>query len=325
MGIGRIILSKNVKVAVVGAGNMATEHLKAFAVIEGVQPVGIFSRTRGRAESLAAGYPQMSVCDSVEDLYNKTRADIVVVTVRELAMAAIAVECFKFPWVVLLEKPAGYDLADATRILDAAQKASSKVYVALNRRAYSSTRGALAELNTIEGKRFIKILDQQDQQVARNIVKEPEPVVQNYMFANSIHLIDYFRVFGRGGITKIVPVVPWNPVEPGIVVTKIEFSSGDIGLYEALWDGPGPWAVSVATPQKRFEMRPLEQVTVQLRGERRLSTLDVSSNDTSFKPGLLLQAQQAVAVVRGEANFLPTLHDSWFSMKLVADIYGTAS
>ncbi|OGB20953.1 MAG: oxidoreductase [Burkholderiales bacterium RIFCSPLOWO2_02_FULL_57_36] len=318
-------MSKNVKVAIVGAGNMATEHLKAFSAIEGVQPAGIFSRTPTRAVALAATYPQMSVCDSIEDLYNKTRADIVVVTVRELAMATVAVECFKFPWIVLLEKPAGYDLVDATRILDAAQKANSKVYVALNRRAYSSTRGALGELDTTEGKRFIKVLDQQDQQVARNIIKEPEAVVQNYMFANSIHLIDYFRVFGRGGIAKVTPVVPWNPAEPGIVISKIEFTSGDIGLYEALWDGPGPWAVSVATPQKRLEMRPLEQVTVQLRGERRLSSLDISTSDTSFKPGLLLQAQQAVAVVRGETNFLPTLHDSWYSMKLVADIYGIAS
>jgi predicted dehydrogenase len=310
------------KIAVVGAGNMATEHLKAFAALDGVQPAGIFSRTRQRAEALAANYPQMVVCDSIAELYEKTRADIVIVTVRELAMADIAIECFKYPWAVLLEKPAGYNLADATRILEAARQTKSKVHVALNRRAYSSTRNALAELGNTEGSRFIKVLDQQDQGVARDIIKEPELVVQNYMFANSIHLIDYFRVFGRGEVRSVEAVVPWNPEKPGLVVSKITFSSGDVGLYEALWDGPGPWAVTVATPQKRLEMRPLEQVTVQLRGERRLSALEVSSDDTAFKPGLLLQARQAIAAIRGESSFLPTLEDSWHSMKLVADIYG---
>jgi hypothetical protein len=71
-------------------------------------------------------------------------------------------------------------------------------------------------------------------------------------------------------------------------------------------------------------MRPLEQVSVQLRGERKLTVLDVDPDDTAFKPGLRYQARQAVAAVRGEVHNLPTLHDSWQSMNLVARIFGLA-
>lgn len=313
-----------IKVALVGAGYMATEHAKAFSGLPGVALAGVFSRTRTRAEQLAAAYPGMAVCDSVGELYERTRADLVVVAVKELSMAAIATECFAFPWTVLLEKPAGYDLADATAILEAARKAGSRAYVALNRRAYSSTRQALARLADNSGPRFVKVMDQQDQQAARDIYKEPPEVVRNYMYANSIHLIDYFRVFGRGEVAGVVPVVPWTPEKPRMVVSKIEFSSGDVGLYEGVWDGPGPWAVSVVTPLERLEMRPLEQASVQLRGERKVAPLENDPDDTAFKPGLRYQAIQAVAAARGETNHLATLGDSWQSMNLVARIFGLA-
>ena len=144
------------------------------------------------------------------------------------------------------------------------------------------------------------------------------------MYANSIHLIDYFRVFGRGEITGVVPVEAWDPENPGMVLAKIVFSSGDIGLYEGVWNGPGPWAVSVTTPQERLEMRPLEQVTVQLRGERKLTSLEIDPDDSAYKPGLRYQAIQALAAVRGETHHLSALEDSWQSMTLVARIFGLA-
>lgn len=315
---------KSCKVAFVGAGHMASEHMKAFSGIEGVELVGIFSRTRERSEQLAAGYSGMKICDSIAELYQQTSADLVVVTVTELSMNAVATECFTYPWKVLLEKPVGYNLPDATAILEAAKRNNSCVYVALNRRAYSSTGIALDRLQGNAGPRFIKVQDQQDQEAALNIYKAPPLVAENYMYANSIHMIDYFRVFGRGEITKVTPVVPWNPKAPGIVVAHIEFSSGDIGLYEGIWNGPGPWAVTVNTPQERLEMRPLEQLSVQLKGERKLNQIPSDGIDTEFKPGLRKQALAAVAAVNGQPSSLGTLEDAFQSMQLVAKIFGHA-
>jgi hypothetical protein len=93
-------------------------------------------------------------------------------------------------------------------------------------------------------------------------------------------------------------------------------------LYEGIWNGPGPWAISVNTPEQRIEMRPLEQVTHQLRGTRVVTKLDIDPDDTAFKPGLRYQAVQAVAAARSEPASLATIEESWHSMKLVADIFG---
>lgn len=315
---------KSCKVAFVGAGYMASEHMKAFSGIEGVELVGIFSRTRERSEHLAANYSGVRVFDSIAEMYQQTTADLVVVTVTELSMNAIASECFTYPWKVLLEKPAGYYLPDAAAILEAARLNNSCVYVALNRRSYSSTSNALDRLEKNFSPRFIKVQDQQDRDAALNIYKAPPLVAENYMYANSIHMIDYFRVFGRGEITKVTPIVPWNPKDPGIVIAHIEFSSGDIGLYEGIWNGPGPWAVTVNTPQERLEMRPLEKLAVQIRGERRLVPVESDAVDDEYKPGLRKQALAAVAAVKGQPTTLTTLEDSLGSMKLVAQIFGHA-
>lgn len=313
---------KEFKIALVGAGYMATEHARAFAGLDGVRLVGITSRTWAKAEHLAAEYPGMKVFDSVEAMYETTQADLVIVTVKEMSMAHIAAQCFRFPWAVLLEKPAGYDLENARLILEESRKKGRKVWVALNRRAYSSTRQSLGLLEASSGPRYIRVLDQQDQLAASDIYKEPPEVVRNYMYANSIHLVDYFRVFGRGDVTRITPICPWTPDAPWMVVSKLEFSSGDIGLYEGVWNGPGPWAVTVVTPGQRLEMRPLEQVSLQLRGERKVTQLDIAGEDGQFKPGLRQQAKDMLCALAGQSSPMPTLEESFQSMLLVAGIFG---
>jgi len=105
-------------------------------------------------------------------------------------------------------------------------------------------------------------------------------------------------------------------------MAKIQFASGDIGLYEGIWDGPGPWSVSINMPEKRWEMRPLETTSYQLAGQRKLEPVESHPWDQQFKSGLRLQAEQAVAAAQGYGTELPTLADSLKSMRLVKSIFG---
>ena len=141
------------------------------------------------------------------------------------------------------------------------------------------------------------------------------------MYANSIHVIDYFKTLGRGDITSVEPIIHWDPETPCFVMAKINYSSGDIGIYEAIWNGPGPWAVTVTTQQKRFELRPLEQASVQLYKSRNLEKLQAHPWDSQFKPGLRLQAEEAVKALCHQQTLLPTLDEALESMKLVSSIY----
>ena len=136
-----------------------------------------------------------------------------------------------------------------------------------------------------------------------------------------IHIIDYFTLFCRGSLISVENINKWIPGKPCFVLSKLVFSSGDIGIYEAIWEGPGPWAVTVSTPSKRWEMRPLEELSIQIYKSRKSIIQDVHIWDTNFKPGLRLQAEETLKVLKGETNQLPTLKDALVTMELINKIY----
>ena len=308
------------KLAIIGAGNMAHEHARAFRDIETVSLVGIFSRTRSRAETLATKHKIQYVCNSVEELWELTNADLVVISVGELFTNEICRIAFAFPWYCLIEKPAGYNLYDAESILKHAEKTNAKAYVALNRRHYSSTRIVMQELSQLTEPRIVHVLDQEDPQAALDNGEHPS-VTANWMYANSIHVIDYLRLFCRGKVISVNHIIPWNAENPFLVLTKLDYSSGDIGIYQGIWNAPGPWAVAITTPTKRFEMRPLEHATLQMYGSRKNEPLPLGDWDTQFKPGLRQQSQESFRAVKGEVHGLPTLQEGFETMKLIHQIY----
>jgi predicted dehydrogenase len=312
------------KVAFVGAGYMTSEHLKAFNDISGVELSGIYSRTRSRAESLAKQFSVSHVCNSIAELYQITKADLIVVSVPELSTRSVMDEVFKFPWLSLIEKPAGYDIEDAENILKESKKYSSKAYVALNRRHYGSTQNVLSALKETKGTRLIQINDQEDVKAAL-AAGQPELVAQNWMYANSIHLIDYFQLFARGSLVSVENIIPWNPNSPFLVMSKLIYDSGDIGIYQAVWNAPGPWSVVVSTQERRFEMRPIESAFEQVYGKRILEPMPSTEWDSLYKPGLRRQAEFAVkaALNQGDdiVSSLPTLEQALNTMKITRKIY----
>lgn len=299
---------------------MAREHIRAFSDLMNVTLSGIYSRTRSRAEVLAQEYSIEKVYDNLEELYEGTRADLVVITVFETAMLSVCMEALKYPWTILLEKPPGYDCIQTQSILQVAHQNKRRVYVALNRRLLSSTRTAIADLALNPSPRFIHVQDQQSLKEAKAF-GHPDIVIDKWMYANSIHLIDYLRLFGRGKIETIQPIVPWNSEKPGIVLSLIKYSSGDLGIYEGIWNGPGPWAVSITTPEKRWEMRPLESATYQNNGDRQVHSVEIHKWDLLFKPGFRLQAQEAVKGAMGEETLCTTIDEAYETMCLIEGIF----
>ena len=99
-----------IKVAFIGAGNMTTHHMKAFASINSVEITGIYSRTFEKANLLSTLYPTCKVYNTIEDLYTETNSDLVVISVPELATELVCLESFKYPWKCLVEKRIGYNL-----------------------------------------------------------------------------------------------------------------------------------------------------------------------------------------------------------------------
>jgi predicted dehydrogenase len=317
---------KRLKVGIVGAGRMAREHARAFRDIADIELAGITSRTAERAAGLAREFSIAKTYTRIGEMIDVARPDILVVAVPEPSTVAVMRECVGNAGVILVEKPVGVDLSDCRAVCNLARSAGTPVFVGLNRRSYGSIRAALASLPAEDGARFIEIHDQEDIAAARN-ARRPEEVIRNWMFANSIHMIDFFRIFGRGEVAAVNIVQPWRGDAPAHVVAHLTFSSGDTGLYHAVWNMPGPWACTVTTAARRVEMRPVETSRMQLAGSRDVSDFPADARDVAFKPGFRLQAEEVAGFGRNGTNprHVPDIVEALATTELVARLYATGS
>lgn len=311
---------KPIKVAIVGAGSMALEHIKAFQSLEDVEICGIFSRTLDKASTLASLYHIPLVADSLDELFHKTHADLVVVTVFEMAMRDTLIACSAYPWTIFAEKPTGYTLDQAKDVQRNTK--SSNIYVGLNRRFLSSSLYLKNKLDELGSNRLIKVQDQQDLNLAKSI-GHPESVCEHWMYANSIHLVDYFSYLCRGDVNEIQHILPYcdDPKSKCMMLIHLKFTSGDEGIYEALWQRPGPWAVTAWCDDMRFDARPLERLSYQVGWDRTVHEVPVDVIDQTYKPGFVRQSMDVIKAIKGEITSSPTLTDAIKTMTLIHSLY----
>ena len=310
------------RVAIIGAGAVAREHARAFQAQPGVELVSVHSRTAAKADMLAAEFLIGHSARSISELYEVGRPDLVVVAVTIPATRQVCLTCLEHEAPLLVEKPLGLNLQECEEIVARASEQGRQGYVAFNRRHYASTQWVKDGLASVDSQRFIRIEDQEDTDAASRDGHARE-VLENWMYANSIHMIDLARQFGRGQIVRVSPVRPYSgPRDTLAVVAEIEFDSGDFALYECVWNAQGPWAATVHTRERRFEMRPVEAAQYQTRQDRTRHAMPVADVDQAYKPGFFMQARAAISAARGEAHTLATFEDALETARLTHRIFG---
>lgn len=312
---------QSLRVAIIGAGAMAKAHAAAFRMVEGVELCGICSRTPDRARQLATDFGIPVIAQTLAELKQQAKPDLLVVAVSVASAYAVVSDCLALGLPILTEKPVAMDLPQSRALQVLCHERKAQVWIGMNRRQYGATQAALTDLAGDPAPRLIQVEDQQDRPAALRIGHPPE-TVRNWMYANSVHLVDYLRIFGRGAVTGVSILRRYDPDAACFMHAAVDFASGDHGVYTAVWDGPGPWACSVTTARRRWDMRPLETARYADYGVRGSKDVPATEADQAAKAGFLLQAQGIVAAVRnGAATSVPTIDDAMQTMELVARLY----
>lgn len=117
-------------VALVGCGWVANEHLRSYAAA-GVRVVGLFDRGRDKAVALRdAYYPDARVYNSLEELLEDTRVEIVDVATHVDSRAAIITHAIRAGKHILSQKPFVEDLRVGAELARLAKEAG--VVLAVN-------------------------------------------------------------------------------------------------------------------------------------------------------------------------------------------------
>ena len=310
----------SVRMALVGSGYMAAEYIRAAEHVMNLEVVGICSRNSQTAQTLALESRIPFFTTNLRDLVFATNPDVILVCVPELSTEQVLTQLMEFRIPIVAEKPVGLSLSQARRIEFHATEADCAIYVALNRRFYSATEKVLNEIEAVNGKRLIRVIDQVNQVSARNS-GQPDQVVDNWMFANSIHIIDYVRFLARGNVSKIENRKPFVIEEEHIITSQIEFSSGDVALYTCYWNMPARWSVDVSIGQQTWQFSPLEKARVYTLQNREVKEFETSPFDHEFKPGLYRILQEIEALVTVGETKLTSLSVGNLTMELIEGIY----
>jgi len=312
---------KKFKVAFIGAGSMASEHLKAFSSIKEFNICGIYSRRSSKCHDLKKKYKTLKIYDSIKKMYIGLKPDLVIVAINEINLYKVCKEIFKYKWTCLLEKPPGYTFSNYKKILSIASYYLKKnIFVALNRRMYSSTillKKKINEKKYLKKKRKVIVVDQQEPFNLKGFW--PNIILKNLHFANSIHLIDYFNIFCRGDMINIKTRRVNLKKNSYIINSIIKFSSGDIGIYRAFWNIKKKWSVRVSISNIVCYLKPLEFFYVYKRKKKPLKK--IKKVDLDFKPGFKLQAKNTLNFLKNKKNNLVSLIQVEKTMSLIQKIY----
>tara|TARA_Y100000992_G_scaffold302208_1_gene275470 strand:+ start:1464 stop:2390 length:927 start_codon:yes stop_codon:yes gene_type:complete len=306
---------KKIKILLIGSGNIARQHYKAFSEFKEFIFVGVVARNKKKLKkfSLELNIPYFS--DNIDLAHRTTSPDLVIVATTIESTLKVCLKLLKFKSVLFVEKPLGYNFSETKVLCNKFFKYKKKVFIALNRRHYTSTRIVQKDLIKENKKRTLIVQDQSN--LKNHFNKFPKKIVNNFMYANSIHLIDYFNIFCRGNLTRIRTFNSFNK-KPYFVKSELLFSSGDIGIYSAIYNNESPWNISLITGKKIYIFKPLEAISSNFNLKKYKFKF---ADDKNFKPGFKLQAREVLNFFLGSKHQLPDYKQYLISCKLIKKIY----
>lgn len=233
---------QNIKVLVVGCGNMGASHAMAYKTLDGIDICGIVSTGKSKEvlnEKLGSGYP---LFDDYYSALKATQPDAVCISTYPDTHEAFAIAALEQGCHVFIEKPLADTVEGAERVAAAAKKAGKKLVVGYILRHHPSWEKFIELAQTL-GKPLVMRMNLNQQShgimwnVHRNLMKSLSPIVDC-----GVHYIDVMCQMVRSKPVQVTAIgarltedIPQGNYNYGQL--QIRFEDGSVGWYEAGW-GP---------------------------------------------------------------------------------------
>ena len=228
-----------IRVLVAGLGNMGRSHALAYHHDPAFQIVGLVNRSAVDLPPDLQGYP---VSPDYTEALHRLKPDLVCIATYSDSHADYAVAAMEAGADVFVEKPLATTVADARRVVDAAQQLGRKVLVGYILRHHPSWMRLIEEARALGGPYVFRLnLNQQSSgptwEVHKALMQTTPPIVDC-----GVHYVDVMCQ-----ITDAQPVEVRgmglrlsNEIAPDMYNYghfQVIFADGSLGWYEAGW-GP---------------------------------------------------------------------------------------
>ena len=278
---------------IIGAGTIAQEYAKVLTAL------GYQFQMIGRGEEKARqveetlGYKVIrgGLDNYIESVPEVPETAIVATNLGSLAPNTIALLKYGVKRV-LCEKPGFLYPEECEKVASLAKEKEAEVYLAYNRRFFSSVLKAkeiIAEDGGVTSFNFE--FTEWGHVIAK--YNKPQDELKNWFYANSSHVVDL--AFFLGGVPVKMDChtageISWH--KPAIFVGVGVTDKGALFSYQANWAALGRWGVEVLTSQHRLYLRPMESLQIQNLGSVAINPVEIDDHlDKEFKPGFYLETK----------------------------------
>lgn len=283
------------KVILIGTGVMGIEYAKVLNAL-GVEYIAI-----GRGEQGATFFEEQTGHRPITGGWQKYFLETTIPADSKVILAHGSeglMDCLKELLkrnvrYILCEKPGAISIEELIENEDIINASSSQVYVAFNRRFYSSVLEVEKMIAEDGGLLSVNFEFTEWPHVLEKIDMKPG-VKENWFFTSCTHVIDL--VFFFSGMP-----VNWSAFSSSGKITwhdKVRYAGAGITNqniffnYSATWESAGRWAIELLTASRRIYLKPIEGIQVQQKGSVKVDPYSFDDNfDKKFKPGLLLQTK----------------------------------
>jgi predicted dehydrogenase len=235
-------MKKNIRVVVVGIGNMGRSHALAYHKISGFELAGLVDRLPEKRENLSdelGGIPQF---DDFDTALAATKPDAVCICTYPDTHAELARKSLMSGAHVFVEKPLAVSVEEASDLVQLAQKENKKLVVGYILRVHPSWKKFIEISHTL-GKPLVMRMNLNQQSSGTtwlthlNLMKSMSPIVDC-----GVHYVDVMCQMTRSKPIRVHAIGArlTEQISPGMYnygQLQVIFEDGSVGWYEAGW-GP---------------------------------------------------------------------------------------
>ena len=232
----------NVRVLVIGCGNMGSSHARAYHTLEGFEVVGLVDVDAEKRGQLAGELGGVAQFGSVEEGLAAVKPDCAAVCTYPDTHAEFARLCLEAGCHLFVEKPVAPTVAEAEEIVSLVRQSGKKLVVGYILRVHPAWM-QFTEIARTLGKPLVMRMNLNQQSVGpmwevhKNLMKAMSPVVDC-----GVHYVDVMCQMTRSKPVRVQGIGArlTDQVAPAIYnygQLQVEFEDGSVGWYEAGW-GP---------------------------------------------------------------------------------------
>ena len=300
---------KNNMILLVGAGYMAQNHAKVLSAL-GKEYIVV-----GRGEETAQKFEKETghyvIRGGIKGYLAtiKSKIDTAIITLPADHLKDASIELIKYGVTnILAEKPAGLNVNEINELSIVAEKLKATVFVAYNRRFFSSVSAAQKIINDDGG---VTSFNFEITEWGHVIAEQPHPkhIKDCQFLCNTSHVVDL--AFYLGGKPKDIACftegsTDWHS-RSAVFSGAGQTVNGSLFAYHGNWNAPGRWSVEMLTNAHRLILRPMEQLQIQKIGSVAIEEYTIDDElDLKYKPGLYRQLETFLSVNKGD---LCTIHE----------------